>query len=214
MDRKPDRAQIALQTRDRLLVATEMLVVRDGVVSLSVRRIAGEAGVNSALIRYHFGDTDGLLRELAHLNAARITDLRNQLLDALETKADPDFIASVDALVLPLWTAAAMSEQHRAIVVLDEIFARAGPTLQEEIWAGFAQGVRRVSLALQQALGCADGPALAWRIRFVTAAALDIPPRSSRTDENRRSAIYGLDTPSERLEQFRIFAQQAILALR
>lgn len=201
----------AAQTRHRLLVATEILVVREGVLALSVRRIAGEAGVNSALIRYHFGDTDGLLRDLAQRNANRIRDSRDLLLDALD--APPGYEAAVDALVLPLWTPAAMSDRHRAIVVLDEIFSRASPSLQEEIWGAFADGVQRVTLALRQSMEGGDAAGLAWRIRFVTAAALDIPPRSARSGEHPRSPIYGLDSPEERLAQFRRFAQQALRAI-
>jgi AcrR family transcriptional regulator len=210
MARTPAGAQGAAQTRHRLLAATENLVVREGVVSLSVRRIAGEAGVNSALIRYHFGDIDGLLRELAMRNAAQLRDARNRLLDAIDAATAPDFVAAVDALVLPLWAPAAMSEGDRAIVVLDEIFQRAQPSLREAIWAEFSDGVRRVAQALRAALGCDDETGLAWRMRFVTAAALDIPPRSPRSGENPRSPIYGLDSPEERLAQFRRFAQQAL----
>lgn len=205
--------QSADQTRHRLLSATEYLVVREGMVSLSVRNIAKVAEVNSALIRYHFGDMSGLLTELALLNAAQLRDARDELLDALEAKAAPDFEAAVDALVLPLWAPAAMSAQERAIVVLDEIYSRAGSTLHDLIWAEFSSGVRRVTHALSVALGCADDANLAWRIRFVTAAALDIPPRSARTGEHPRSPIYGMDSPDERLEQFRRFARQALLSI-
>lgn len=210
MARKTTTTQTADQTRHRLLSAAERLVVNEGVVSLSVRRIANEAEVNSALIRYHFGDMPGLLTELALLNAAQLRTARDQLLDALEAKAEPDFEAAVDALVLPLWAPAAMSADERAIVVLDEIYSRAGTTLHDLIWAEFSDGVRRVTQALRVALACGDDVGLAWRIRFVTAAALDIPPRSARLGEHPRSPIYVLDAPAERLEQFRRFAQQAL----
>lgn len=210
MARKTTGAQAADQTRHRLLSATERLVVSEGVVALSVRRIANEAAVNSALIRYHFGDMPGLLIELARLNAAQLRAARDGLLDALEARDAPDFEAAVDALVLPLWAPAAMSAEERAIVVLDEIYARAGATLHDIIWAEFSSGVRRVAEALRAALGCTDETGLAWRIRFVTAAALDIPPRSARSGEHPRSPIYGLDSSEERLEQFRRFARQAL----
>jgi AcrR family transcriptional regulator len=213
MVRRSSGPQTAEQTRQRLLAATEALVVREGVVALSVRRIANEAGVNSALIGYHFGDTSGLLRELARLNAGQIRDARAGLLDVLESRAEPDFEGSVEALVLPLWAPAAMSPQERAIVVLDEIFSRARPPLHDEIWAEFAGGVRRVSAALGRAIGCTDGAALAWRIRFVTAAALDIPPRSGRSGDLPRSAVYGPESGAERLAQFLRFARQALRAV-
>ena len=210
MTRTRPGPQSADQTRHRLLSAAERLVVSEGVVSLSVRRIANEAEVNSALIRYHFGDMQGLLTELALLNAAQLRDARDRLLDALEAKGAPDFEAAIDALVLPLWAPAAMSADERAIVVLDEIYSRAGTTIHDLIWAQFASGVRRVTDALRRAIPDAEEADLAWRIRFVTAAALDIPPRSARSGEHPRSPIYGLDAPDERLAQFRRFAQQAL----
>lgn len=210
MARRSTGSQVADQTRHRLLGATERLVVSEGVVSLSVRRVANEAEVNSALIRYHFGDMHGLLTELARRNAAQLRDARDALLDALDAKGVPDFVAAVDALVLPLWAPAAMSADRRALVVLDEIYARAGSALHDLIWAEFSDGVRRVTEALRVALNCADEVGLAWRIRFVTAAALDIPPRSARLDEHARSPIYRLDSTDERVAQFRRFAQQAL----
>jgi AcrR family transcriptional regulator len=203
-----------LTTPERLLAATERLVVREGVHALSVRRIATEAGVNSALVRYHFGDTDGLLRELALRNGACIADARTALLDGAREGAD--FDALVDALVLPLFVGAAMDPQFRAIVVLDEIFSRAEPALHDEIWALFADGVACVTASLGDCMSGADRTELAWRIRFVTAAALDIPPRSTtgRTSpERERSAArgaYGTNEAAERLDRFRNFARAAL----
>jgi len=74
------RPEARNDTPERLLRAAEMLVVQEGVHALTVRRIANAAQVNSALIRYHFGGTDGLLRELALRNGARIADARQALL--------------------------------------------------------------------------------------------------------------------------------------
>ena len=185
------------QTRARLLLAAETLVVGEGVHALSVRRIAAAAQANSALIRYHFGGTDGLLRELALRNGAMIADARADWLargDGLE--------AGVDALIQPLWAQAAMSGDYRAIVVLDEIFSRASPALHDEIWALFADGVAQVKARLAAAMPNVDEPTLGWRIRFVTAAALDVPPRDARR-ENRESR-------EEILAQFRRFALHAL----
>lgn len=195
-------------TAIRLLTAAEALVVGEGVHALSVRRIAQAAEVNSALIRYHFGSVDGLLRDLALRNAARIADRRNWLLEAAGDS--PGFEAAVDALALPLWSEAAMAPHYRAIVVLDEIFARASRELHEAIWQVFAEGVARVTAALQAALPATDAATLGWRIRFVTAAALDVPPRASREAPTPGGARVADD--AQRLEQFRHFACHALRA--
>jgi len=56
-----------------------------------------------------------------------------------------------------------------------------------------------------------DAVTLAWRIRFVTAAALDIPPRDGdRFPQGERRSAYGDDGDGERLERFRCFARDAL----
>lgn len=196
-----------LTTPDRLLAGAERLVVREGVRMLTVRRIADEAGVNSALVRYHFGDTDGLLGELALRNAAQLADMRSALLEVLRPG---DFAGAVDALVMPLWAQAAMNSHYRAIVVLDEVFSRSGKDLNARIWAAFADGVARVQAALAACLPGVDSTELAWRIRFVTAAALDIPPRGLPNYREGARAAYGEDNDKERLVRFRRFAAEAL----
>lgn len=196
-----------MTTPDRLLSAAERLVVREGVRALTVRRIADEAAVNSALVRYHFGDTDGLLAELALRNAARLADSRNNLLSTLGPR---DFAGAVEALVVPLWARAAMNPQYRAIVVLDEVFARSGQDLDAQIWEVFADGVARVQAAFEACLPDIAPQVLAWRIRFVTAAALDIPPRATPGRRMGARVAYGDDSDEHRLIHFRQFASDAL----
>ena len=204
-------ASPSLSTPERLLAAAERIVVHEGVHALTVRGIADAAGVNSALVRYHFGDVDGLLRDLALRNAARIADARTGMLDALERERKAAFPAVVDALVVPLFASAAMTPGFRAIVVLDEMFSRAADSIHEQIWSLFAEGVDRVTRMLSACQPEVDAVALAWRIRFVTAAALDIPPRDDdRSPQGERRSAYGDDGDGERLEQFRCFARDAL----
>lgn len=63
--RKPDRSE---PTRERLLAAAHAVLARDGWAGASSRAIADEAGVNLALINYHFGSKSALL--LGALDAA------------------------------------------------------------------------------------------------------------------------------------------------
>src|SRR6186997_1193655 len=52
------------QTRDRILDATFRRLVSEGYAALSTREIARDAGVNHALINYHFGSKDQLVIEV------------------------------------------------------------------------------------------------------------------------------------------------------
>jgi AcrR family transcriptional regulator len=57
-------------TKDQILRAARRVLHRDGVAALSIRGVAAEAGVNLALIHYHFHSRDGLLlASLEQLNA-------------------------------------------------------------------------------------------------------------------------------------------------
>ena len=48
-------------TRLALLDAAEELLISKGVVGISTRKVADRAGVNQALVHYHFGTTEELL---------------------------------------------------------------------------------------------------------------------------------------------------------
>ncbi|MDK2951928.1 MAG: TetR/AcrR family transcriptional regulator, regulator of cefoperazone and chloramphenicol [Kosmotogales bacterium] len=50
-------------TRERILKVTKELLNKEGIGSLSIRKIASEAGVNVASINYHFGSKNKLLFE-------------------------------------------------------------------------------------------------------------------------------------------------------
>src|SRR6478672_2995126 len=59
----------ATQTRERILDATFRRLVSEGYAALSVREIAKDAGVNHALINYHFRTKDQLvIAVLDHAN--------------------------------------------------------------------------------------------------------------------------------------------------
>jgi AcrR family transcriptional regulator len=69
-------------TRRRLLGAAASLIVERGWGAVTTRAVADRAGVNQALVHYHFGSIDNLRREsvLAELNPA-IGELVDELLD-------------------------------------------------------------------------------------------------------------------------------------
>jgi AcrR family transcriptional regulator len=69
-------------TRARLVAAAAALIVERGWGSVTTRAVAERAGVNQALVHYHFGSMDSLLREavLARLEP-EIQGLIDELLD-------------------------------------------------------------------------------------------------------------------------------------
>ncbi len=59
---------------EALLAAAEAVLVRDGLAGLGLRAIAREAGVSHTAPKHHFGDTTGLLSELAAVGFGRLRD--------------------------------------------------------------------------------------------------------------------------------------------
>src|ERR1043166_7075746 len=51
-------------TADRLLVAASELMIERNSIDVSLSDIAQKSGINAALVKYHFGNKDGLLLAL------------------------------------------------------------------------------------------------------------------------------------------------------
>src|ERR1700712_1015203 len=62
-------------TADRLLVAASELMIERNSIDVSLSDIAQKSGVNAALVKYHFGNKDGLLLALLARDAA--TEMSN-----------------------------------------------------------------------------------------------------------------------------------------
>ncbi|QBD80167.1 TetR/AcrR family transcriptional regulator [Ktedonosporobacter rubrisoli] len=55
------RADTASERRTEIIAATIRVLARDGLAQTTTRKIAAEAGVNQATLRYYFGSKDDLL---------------------------------------------------------------------------------------------------------------------------------------------------------
>jgi AcrR family transcriptional regulator len=66
----PIRLQVAKNpTAERLLVAASELMIERSSIEVSLSDIAQKSGVNAALVKYHFGNKDGLLLALLSRDA-------------------------------------------------------------------------------------------------------------------------------------------------
>src|SRR5579871_5288638 len=61
-------------TADKLLVAASELMIERASIEISLSDIAQKSGVNAALVKYHFGNKDGLLLALLARDAATEID--------------------------------------------------------------------------------------------------------------------------------------------
>ncbi len=133
-------------TREKLLDATLRVLTEQGIAKASARTIAAEAGVNQALVFYHFGTIDDLLAEACAYGArARVETHRAALRSA----------SSFTELVA---VGRAIHAQERAagnVALLGQLLAGAAshPALAEPTAAGLGLWVAEVEEVLGRLLG-------------------------------------------------------------
>ncbi len=74
-----ETAAEASSTRDQLMSATERVLINHGQAAVTTRRIAEEAEVAHGLIRYHFGNLDGLMQATLQRACADIVERQRSL---------------------------------------------------------------------------------------------------------------------------------------
>ena len=73
-------------TKTRLLDAAESLLAFQGIGNTSLRQITEKAGVNLALVKYHFESKDGLVAATLQRRLEPINAIRIHLLEELEAR--------------------------------------------------------------------------------------------------------------------------------
>lgn len=85
-------------TREAMIGAALEVFGRDGFHAASTRAIAGAAGVNQALIGYHFGGKEGLYLAVFEHIAAQMLERQGPAIEAMEAAlAEPDDAADAGA---------------------------------------------------------------------------------------------------------------------
>jgi AcrR family transcriptional regulator len=133
-------------TRGRLLAGTLQVVAEQGIAKVSARTIAAEAGVNQALVFYHFGSVDELLVAACEHGARQ------------RVEANREALADVGSLPELVAVARRLHETERAaghVALLGQLLAGApshGP-LADAVATGLGLWVSEVELVLARLLG-------------------------------------------------------------
>lgn len=97
-------------TRQDLLATAEQLFAERGIEAVPLRDIGIAAGQkNHAVVQYHFGDREGLVREVIACRASLSERMRVEMFADLVSRGQPQVCDLVRVFVLPL---AAHLEQH------------------------------------------------------------------------------------------------------
>jgi AcrR family transcriptional regulator len=136
-------------TKNQIIRAARHVLHRDGVADLSIRAVATEAGVNLALVHYHFHSRDGLLLAvLEDLNAellarqrglygtegASLADKWRQAVECYRRDLDSGYVRILLELAAHGYANTQMAERVRAAMrgwqdLLHDVIAEALPRL-------------------------------------------------------------------------------------
>lgn len=162
------------QTRSRLLQVAGRLFSEHGYKSVSLRQIADAAGVNSALIGYHFGGKEGLFAEAYRSHAAPINAERMRRLQELLDRGAPQLEEVLDAWIRPsIVTGGRYRAQHifiRLITVRTRSNARFLDRLAYETYGPVNEAYLDV---LATCLPHLSRETLVWRFFFLIGSLLE-----------------------------------------
>src|SRR5450631_2818040 len=83
LNRYVGRDAMASVTQESILDAAEQVFASCGYDGAAMREIANKAGVNQALLHYHFETKDNLYERVVERRSSAINNYRIELLDAL-----------------------------------------------------------------------------------------------------------------------------------
>ena len=103
-----------MTTRDKLLDAAGEMLATEGLTGLSARTVAARAGVNQALVFYHFGSVAELVESALRRSAdLAVATYRNRF-DDVTSFTDLLTLGCVSALLLAASVAAVVVPSRRA----------------------------------------------------------------------------------------------------
>lgn len=211
-----DVAEVS-DARQRLLVATERLMLRGGLHVVSLRRIAAEAGSHPALVAYYFGSLPGLLRALAHANLDVMLNARAQMLATAWAQPEPSqrLAEVLQAYVQPLLYASAYCHDCPASGVIRALINSEDAALREGIVARISQSVKDTVVMLAPLLPHIDQASLLLRLRMLTGASTYLIPRLDELglfDIDQRPVVDRQASAERAYQELLVFAHGALQA--
>ncbi len=187
-----------------LLSAAERILLQKGVNALSVRKVGDAAGLNPALVTYHFKSILKLLDELCSLNLDPILAEWQSI--GPGSKAGIGLDDVLRAWLGPMLRPAAMTASGRALIVIDEIASHGEPALSDKVLGAMEEFSPRLRSAVAPFVQHLSAHELRARLRFISAAVLGPPPR------NHVGQVRGEGPALDDLDHLLRFARAALIS--
>ena len=156
-------------SREKLILSAERLFSARGFDGVSVRDIANDAKVNSALLGYYFGGKEGLLAEVYTRHCEPLRRERGRLLKEYRAEGKSLTLEAVlDAFIRPSLEANQGTEQGRSFSRLRAILLAENSMLLEQLVAeNFDETSRTFVKALCECLPHLKREDVFWRFHFL-----------------------------------------------
>ena len=192
-----------MDTKEEILNAAEVLFARMGYHASSMRAITESAGVNLALVNYHFGSKEALLeaviarrlRPVNELRLKRLQEIRNR---SGEWNIKPDLPEILRAYIEPVF---GNGESEKDWVDFTNLIGRAFTESDETVQKTLLRHMKPVNQLmldlLRDALPGLSGEEVFWRYQFLIGA-LGLAIRINSNPEYGRLKTH-FETDSETL---------------
>lgn len=156
-------------SREKLMKSAEHLFAERGYDGVSVRDIASDAAVNSALVGYYFGGKEGLLAEVYTRRCELLRDERSRLLAAYSAGGRTPALEEVlDAFITPSLESAQNGDGSRAFPHIRAILSAENSLLLEKLVAeNFDEASKTFVAALCKCLPHLSQEDVLWRFHFL-----------------------------------------------
>lgn len=161
-------------TRDKILDASERLFARRGFYGVSIRDITASAGVDVALVNYHFGRKLELFAAVLERRAEILNELRLERLEECRRRAAPRLPSVediIDAFTHPLLERSARGgpgwKSYFALIAQINNSSEFGASMMTRHFDALVQHFMQ---ALREVLPNSDERDLYWSYHFLTGA--------------------------------------------
>jgi AcrR family transcriptional regulator len=184
--------------KERLLDAAEQLFAKRGYHGVSVRNITEAAGVDVALVTYHFGGKRALLTSVFERRAEVLNRERLDRLEALARSADGRLALEtiVNAFMEPLFERSAHGGRGWKAYFALVAQVNNSPELAVLMTRHFDPVVHKFIELLQHALPAADPRDLYWGYHFLTGALTLTFAETRRLDKLSEGLCHSSDLDS------------------